>query len=235
MLVRADNLQGLTAADVTRLLDELGVRTVVDLRSTGEVHLEGPTPLAGRVAHHHLTLIPEAPGEPDSAEVERAVPAFADRSARRGDGPTDMTGYYLGYLQDRPAHVAQALRVLADPTSGTTVVHCAAGKDRTGTVVALALSLAGVRREAVVADYVASAERIDRVLARLQASASYGADLAGRTVDDVRPVAGSMERFLDEVDRRYGGPHGLAMSIGVDEETVARLAARLVGPSRPAV
>lgn len=232
VLVRADNLQGLTEADVARLLGELGVRTVIDLRSTGEVHLEGPGPLAGRAVHHHLTLIPEAPGEPDRAEVERAVPSFADRSARRGAGPTDMTGYYLGYLQDRPENVAQALRLLADARNGPTVVHCAAGKDRTGTVVALALSLAGVIRDAVVADYVASADRVDAVLARLQASAAYGVELADKTADDVRPEAGSMERFLDEVDRSYGGPHGLAMAIGVDEETVARLVARLVGPSR---
>ena len=233
VLLRADNLQGLTPADVQRLLDDLHVRSVVDLRSGGERHLEGPGPLAGRVAHHALTLIPEAPGEPDRVEVERAVPSFADRSARRGDLPSDMTGYYLGYLEDRPGNVAAALRVLADPAGGATVVHCAAGKDRTGTVVALALSLAGVTRDAVVADYVASADRIEAVMARLRQSTTYGADVAQKTVDDVRPVASSMERFLDEVDRRYGGPHGLAMSIGVDEETVARLAARLVGSSRP--
>ena len=232
VLVRADNLQGLTPDDVTRLLDDIGVRTVIDLRSTGEVHLEGPGPLVGRAEHHHLTLIPESPGEPDSAEVDRAVPTMDDRSARRGETPRDMTGYYLGYVEDQPDNLAQALRLLADPANGPTVVHCAAGKDRTGTVVALALSLAGVTRDEVVADYAASAERIDGVLARLQASPSYGKDLEGRTVDDIRPEAASMERFLDEVDRRYGGPHGLAMSIGLDEETVARLAARLVTPVR---
>ncbi|MDP9496832.1 MAG: tyrosine-protein phosphatase [Actinomycetota bacterium] len=239
VLLRADNLQDLTDDDVARLLEEHGVRTVVDLRSSGEVHLEGPGPLTGRVAHHHLSLIPEEPGEPDEAEVDRAldraVPSFRDRSSRRGERPTDMTGYYLGYLEDAPDSVAAALRVLADPASGPTVVHCAAGKDRTGTVVAIALSLAGVTRDAVVADYVASADRVAGVLARLQASQTYGEDLAGADVTDITPQAASMERFLDEVDRRYGGPHGLAISIGVDEETVGRLAARLVGPSRPAV
>jgi hypothetical protein len=47
----------------------------------------------------------------------------------------------------------------------------------------------------------------------------------------MRPVAGSMERFLDHVDRAYGGPHGLALSLGVDEETIEQLGRRLVGPS----
>ena len=229
VLLRSDNLQGLTAADVERLTGELGVRTVVDLRTTGELHLEGEGPLrATFVAHHHVPLIPEVAGEPDEAEVDRAVPHRPDRA---GTTPTDMTGYYVGYVEDAPQNLARALRLLADAATGTALVHCAAGKDRTGVVVALALSLAGVHRDAVVADYVASAERIEGVLERLQASVTYGPALADVTADLITPEAGSMERFLDHVDRAYGGPHGLAMSIGVDEETVARLGTRLVGTS----
>ena len=229
VLLRSDNLQGLTPADVSLLVEQLGVRTVLDLRTTGELHLEGEGPLrATSVVHHHVPLIPELPGEPDEAEVDRAVP---HRPERAGDSPTDMTGYYVGYVEDAPQNIARALRLLADPETGPALVHCAAGKDRTGVVVALALSLAGVRRDAVVADYVRSSERIDGVLARLQASNTYGPSLGDTTADLIRPVAGSMERFLDHVDREYGGPHGLAMTVGVDEETVARLSARLVGTS----
>ncbi|MCW2666371.1 MAG: protein tyrosine phosphatase [Frankiales bacterium] len=229
VLLRADNLQGLTPRDVEELTGARRLRTVLDLRSTGEVHLEGPGPLrATDVAHHHLTLIPETEGEPDQVEVERAIPS---RAHRAGETPNDMTGFYVGYLEDAPDKVAEALRLIADPASGATLVHCAAGKDRTGVVVAVALSLVGVTREAVVQDYVKSAERIEAILARLQASPTYGGDLAERLVDDMRPVAGSMERFLDHVDRAYGGPHGLALSLGVDEETLERLGRRLVGPS----
>ena len=55
VLLRADNLQDLTEADVRRLVDDLRVRTVLDLRSTGELHLTGPGPLrATDVVHHHL-------------------------------------------------------------------------------------------------------------------------------------------------------------------------------------
>lgn len=241
VLVRADNLQGLTDSDVATLVDELGVRTVLDLRTTGERNLTGPGPLVGRVTHHGLSLIPEVPGEPDEVEVERAIPTLAEDpreaaipadvlAARRGAGPRDMAGWYLGYLEDQPGNLAEALRLLADASNGPTVVHCAAGKDRTGTVVAIALSLAGVTRDAVVADYVASAERAQAVLTRLQATWPYSDELKGKTVDDIRPEAASMEGLLDEIDRRYGGVHGLAMAIGVDEETVAKLAARLVEP-----
>ena len=228
VVVRADNLQDLTPEDLRRLVDDLGVRTVVDLRSTGELHLTGPGPLRETgVAHHHLSLIPEYKTDSDEDEVDRAVPVKADRSDRR----TDMTGYYIGYLEDAGQNVGKALRLMADPSSGTTLVHCAAGKDRTGVVVAVALSLVGVTREAVVADYVRSAERVEAVLRRLQAAPTYADELREATVDDVRPEAGSMERLLDHVDAAYGGVHGFALSVGVDEETIARLGARLVGAS----
>ena len=245
VLLRSDNLQDLTPQDVAQLVEERGLRTVVDLRSTGELHLTGPGPLKQQgLRHVHLSLIPEWDGEPDEAEVERALdttvtgPTLTDRAlpplpARpRQTDPTDLADHYLGYVHDAGPRIAEALRVLADPASGTAVVHCAAGKDRTGVVVALALSLVGVTRDAVVADYVRSAEKAELILDRLRATTAYGPGLEGVSVAQTAPVASSMEGFLTAVDREYGGPHGLAMSLGVDEETVARLGARLVGASR---
>lgn len=243
VLLRSDNLQDLTEDDVAQLLEQRGLKTVIDLRSGGELHLTGPGPLKAShirdVQHVHLSLIPEWDGEPDQAEVDRALddiaqqatlPSLPDRSRPRD--PTDLAGHYTGYVERAGANIGTALKVLADPASGTSLVHCAAGKDRTGVVIALALSLVGVTRAAVVADYVRSAERAEAILARLAATAAYGPGLVGVTAVQTAPVASSMEGFLDVVDREYGGPHGLAMSLGVDEETVARLAARLVGTSR---
>ena len=250
VLLRSDNLQDLTPEDVAELVEGRGLTTVVDLRSTGELHLTGPGPLKQQgLRHVHLSLIPEWDGEPDEAEVERALDTTVTAEIRtavtltdralpplparpRQADPTDLAQHYLGYVQDAGPRIADALRVLADPGSGTAVVHCAAGKDRTGVVVALALSLVGVTRDAVVADYVRSAERAELILDRLRATTAYGPGLEGVTVAQTAPVASSMEGFLDAVDREYGGPHGLAMALGVDEETVARLGARLVGTSR---
>ncbi len=240
VLLRSDNLQDLTEADVTELVGRRGLTTVVDLRSTGELHLTGPGPLKELdVRHVHLSLIPEWDGEPDAVEVERALGDLASEAALpslpdrpRQSDPTDLADHYSGYVRDAGPNIAAALRVLADPEAGTSLVHCAAGKDRTGVVVALALSLVGVSRAAVVADYVRSAERAPLILERLRATAAYGPGLQGVTAAQIAPVATSMEGFLDAVDREYGGPHGLAMALGVDEETVARLGARLVGTSR---
>ena len=115
---------------------------------------------------------------------------MADRlgsGRRRGpDADNPSIGFYLAYLRHRPDSVVEAVRTMAEP-GGAVLVHCAAGKDRTGVVVALALSAAGVSRDAVVADYVATGDRLEAVLARLLASPTYAADLDGTPADVHRP------------------------------------------------
>ena len=99
------------------------------------------------------------------------------KEQERSRFPADPTcGHYLGYLEDRPDQVVGAVRSIARD-EGVALVHCAAGKDRTGVVVALALSAAGVRPEAVVADYAASGERIEAILSRLRRSPTYARDI----------------------------------------------------------
>jgi protein tyrosine/serine phosphatase len=219
VLLRSDNLQDLTQADVEDLHGR-GLGTVLDLRTAAEVELLGPGPLRETsVKHVHLDLIPH--GFEGRSVMERTIP---DENA-----PEHAVDHlYFDYVRDAPDAIATALRTIADPGSGTVLVHCAVGKDRTGVLVALVLSLVGVRRDAVVADYERTNERIERIVDRLLATPLYGDHAGGRTLDSFRPHAFNMERFLDRVDREYGGVHGLAMSVGVDEETVARLSRRLL-------
>jgi protein tyrosine/serine phosphatase len=135
--------------------------------------------------------------------------------------------FYLAYLRDRPDNVVAALRAIAD-SNGAVVVHCAAGKDRTGVVVALALSVAGVPRERIVADYVATAERMEPLLARLKASDTYREDLDSRPDDSHRPRPETMRRFLSHLDEQHGGPLGWLATAGFGADDVARLRSRLV-------
>jgi protein-tyrosine phosphatase len=214
VLVRADNLQGLTSADVARLVDELGVRVVVDLRTGVEVELEGPGPLVadGRVEIRHRSLYPEK-GQLTDVMISRA------------DGEDPAVQYYLGYLRDRPDSIVGALEDIASSAGGV-LVHCAAGKDRTGVVVALALAAAGVTRDAIVADYVATGERIVEIMNRLRASDTYRRDLEGVTDESRKPRAEFLQRVFEVLDERDGGPVGWLESQGFDP---APLRARLVG------
>ena len=170
-LLRSDNLQELSPADVATLMRDFGLTTVIDLRSTAELTAEGPAPLdaVGSVRHVHLPVLPEQGHATDVVADVLLTREDQDRARYSGD---PRAGHYLGYLEDRPGQVVDALRTIAR-SEGTALVHCAAGKDRTGVVVALALSAAGVRADAVIADYAATAERTEAILRRLRRSPTY--------------------------------------------------------------
>ncbi|GAA2203827.1 tyrosine-protein phosphatase [Nonomuraea monospora] len=229
-IFRADNLQGLTAADVALLVGELNLRHVVDLRSNAEVSLEGPGPLTRvpEVRHHHLTLFAEGGRhtdvEADTIDGDRVLP-WAERVV---DEELRVTGFYFGYLRDRPDSVVAALRAMA-LSDGASLVHCAAGKDRTGVLSALALELAGVTREAIVEDYVATGERLELILKRLRGSGTYRDDLDSRPADDHLPRARYIEQFLGVLDDRFGGPLGWLSRNGWTDEDTAAMRARLRG------
>ena len=247
-LLRADNLQGLSGQDVSRLVEEFGLTRVVDLRSVAEVTSEGPGPLAAvaSVEHVHHSVIPvdvdkrwtntrPKKTDPQSSEfLDRGSAAvvsevlLARRERFDAENPDDVvSGHYLGYLEDRPDSVVAALRAIAG-TSGAALVHCAAGKDRTGVIVALALLAVGVERDAVVADYAATAERIGAILARLRSSVTYATGVNQVSDEQHTPRASGMERFLAQVDSRYGGVVSWLADRGFGEADIALLRHKLL-------
>jgi protein-tyrosine phosphatase len=226
VMLRSDNLQGLTERDVARLVDGHGVRVVVDLRTRTEVELEGPGPLASdnRVELRHRSLLPEA-GDRTDVMADGMLP-WQGRRLEGDPEETPAVRAYLGYLRDRPDSIVAALRDVAD-SDAATIVHCAAGKDRTGVVCALALASVGVAREAIVADYVATGDRLAPLLARLRASPTYAADLEGRADASHRPRPETMTRVLDVLDEHHGGAAGWLAEHGFDEDDRAALRRRL--------
>jgi Tyrosine phosphatase family len=198
-LLRSDNLQDLSPKDVRRLIDDYGVRTVADLRADIEVRAGGPGPMTREplVAVEQLSLFPER-SRGAAAEVPDVPPW--ERRPVTGRG---FSGLYLGFLAERADSVLAALRMVAH-REGATIVHCTAGKDRTGTLVALALADAGVERSAIVADYAASADHFDELMKRLAASTG-SRELALAAAVKHRPKAITMERFLDALSEEAGG------------------------------
>jgi protein-tyrosine phosphatase len=238
-ILRSDNLQTLSEADVRTLVDELELRDVIDLRTTAEVLLEGRGPLryVPEVTHRHFSLIPERGHHTDVFAVEEEeIPelpggwqdAVLPRQVAEGDQhESPAVRSYIGYLQDRPEAVIDALRALAHGGPGAAVVHCAAGKDRTGVVCALSLAVAGVPHEEIVADYALTAEVIEGVVARLAASPTYAEDMERRDVATHTPRAATMERVLSILDARLGGPLGWLVSQGFGAADQAALRSRL--------
>jgi protein tyrosine/serine phosphatase len=225
-LLRSENLQELSPADIARLVEDIGVTTVVDLRTTGEREIEGPAPLDAvpgvRHAHHPVLL---ELGSASEAVSEALLVTKIERDRARY--PDDITcGHYLGYLEERPEEVTGALRSIAT-AEGAAIVHCAAGKDRTGVIVALALTAACVRPEAIVADYMATGDRIDAIIERLRRSKTYAEDVTTGPVQAHLPRPETMRAFLEQLDVRYGGlPRWLA-GHGFADDELSRLRGKL--------
>jgi protein tyrosine/serine phosphatase len=234
-LIRADSLQELSESDVRYLVDDLQVRAVVDLRTGVEVRAEGPGPMTKEdaVEIRHLSLFPEAGENTDAAAVDEdddepvVLPWQSDERAEFADR-RGASGIYLGYFDDRADSIVAALRVIAE-TEGATIVHCAAGKDRTGVVIACALAEVGVPHDAIVEDYSRSGERIEAIYRRLTGRRTYRDDLSSSTVDKHRPRASTMERLLAAVDEIHGGIPAWLRAHGWTDDDGQRLRRKLLG------
>ncbi len=205
LLIRCDTVQQLTRNDMRLLVDGLGLRAVVDLRTPKEAATEGRGLLATTdVPYHNVAFLPDVylvRGDPG-----RKV--LIERLSKQG--PVE---HYLDYLTRPGSEVPTAVRLLARPGQLPALFHCAAGKDRTGVLAALILDIVGVRREAIVEDYAATNERLPQIKDRLSALPTYGAS-ARR---DIGCQPETMWAFFETLDERWGGSAGWARSHGITD------------------
>lgn len=211
---RSDGLQHLTDRDLEHLSGAIGLGTVIDLRSQQEVEEIGRGGIEAHATIHHIPLFPR----PSAGGSEKRVSL---------EGMVDMGELYFLMLGFAREPIARVVGVLAD-AEAPAVFHCAAGKDRTGVISAVLLSLVGVPRETIVADYAFSRRNIDLINARLDQADSYQGimdDLPSGAYD-ADPAC--MESFLRRVDEAHGSVEGWAQQAGLGGEVQARLMARLL-------
>src|SRR4051794_38978193 len=139
-LLRSDSLHRLDAAE--QQFAALGVRTVIDLRRANEIAAFGRGPQFDGLVYHHIA--------PEHAEWSD-VPLDPG-----GDNARWLADRYLELAEDGAEGLAEAMRVIADADAAPLVVHCAAGKDRTGVVCALTLAVLGVADRDIAEDYALS-------------------------------------------------------------------------------
>lgn len=213
-LFRADALGRIGEAG-KQALRELGVRIVIDLRDDFEVNVL-PDDLAGL----DVTVL--------------RLPVFEGSGASQATIGATLVDLYEKILLQHRDVVVRALREIADTGDEPVVVHCTAGKDRTGIVVALALLAVGVDRETVLDDYAATQENLagEWLEGMLALVRSHGVEVT----PDLRVIMGgspreALEAVLDLLDRDFGGARGYLLDAGLDEVELAKLRSVLVQPA----
>jgi hypothetical protein len=186
-VIRSDLPGGLSRVDA-RVLDDYGVRSVIDLRAPRELS-ERPNPLRDSPGYRHRPLL-------------------GDRDLDLLTELRDLPGSYLWKVDNRGEAIAAILAEIAESPPGGVLFHCLAGKDRTGVVAALLLTVVGVGRDAIVEDYVLS---------------------DGTMPTEFPPTPEVMLGMLDHLDHRHGGVPAYLAGIGVGAPVQEALRRRLAG------
>jgi protein-tyrosine phosphatase len=210
---RADGVDRLDGGDL-EVARALGLRTVIDLRTLGEVERRGRFPVEHLpVAWHHLPMIQGMWSEQELVATDGPVGFLRDR--------------YLDMLVEGGATIVRALELVADEPPA--LFHCAAGKDRTGVLAAIVLGLLDVPAEDIAHDYHLSAAAMESFTEWIRRSFPDALDaMTNQPREYLEAPAEAMLGFLEEVDRRHGSVEGLVDHLGLDPAVVARLRAGLL-------
>jgi protein-tyrosine phosphatase len=204
VIYRGDSLDNITAGDQKILFDKLGIVTVIDLRTLAETEakdLRFPVPryrfsvlVEGRLGHEPFP----------------------------SDDPAELAKVYLKNLDSGRAAVKGTFDIIAAnlQAGGATLFHCAAGRDRTGIIAALLLSLVGVTDGQIAMDYVQSNRNARRVTKKLAENPLY-ADHDKDRPEVILLHENSILGFVRLLRQEYGGPRQFCLDSGVSAETIA--------------
>jgi protein-tyrosine phosphatase len=215
LLYRADGIHRIEGADLARVA-ALGIRTVLDLRTRGELDDHGRVPTeAIDATYHHLPLLDQV--------WERDLP-LAEL-----DAVDFLAGRYFDMLTLGAESIVTALTTASDTERLPLVFHCSAGKDRTGVLAAILLSILGVSDDDIAADYALSRAAM-RELAewvRAERPESYETMAAQPPAFlDAPPLA--MRRFLALARSQYGSLREYAEGAGLESRAVDALQSALL-------
>lgn len=213
--LRADALHQLSARDIEVLL-ALDLRTVIDLRSDAEIASQ-PSAFARHeaVRYHHIPLF------------DGLAPVDANMTMKKGG--FDLSARYVDAAERCRPEIAKVAATIAEADDGLVLFNCTAGKDRTGIVAAMLLSLAGVASDEIANDYALTASVAGTLMAKLKSSAmARGLDevVSARLLSS-EPAA--ILTFLRHMDERHGGFRNYLAGGSVKAESISIIERRVLG------
>ena len=227
-------------------LTEIGVTDVADLRSPAELARRGPGAVPDDVVLHHLPFPEVSHSHSDSDDPAQAphetawqkmMTEYSDEEPAEA-GQRWMTGEYERFptLGGAQRAVRKVITLLADGRA--VLVHCFAGKDRTGFAVAIALEAAGIDQDAILTDYLRSNDATARLREHIVATTRSREGVTDEVVSFMESrltdeVLGVREQYLSTsrrvVEENYGGLDGYLRACEVSADDVARLRTALLG------
>ncbi|MEO8541236.1 MAG: tyrosine-protein phosphatase [bacterium] len=210
-IYRSGALELMSEADREWLAEELEIRTILDLRHADELALrKGPHPLEERVRPH--SIFPQ---------TNRLEDVTAELNGLHGVGISPAR--YLHYLDIGGDRLASAFQLFAEEENYPFLVHCTAGKDRTGVLLGLIMEVLGCSDEDIANEYGLSDANTDALIAYLVSS---GRQLEG-SEDEIRARLATppekMAGFLKLMREKYGSAAGFLLSQGVSQEEIDRV------------
>jgi protein-tyrosine phosphatase len=231
------NLDDAGRATLTRF----GVTDVADLRSAPELDRHGRGLVPGGVTIHHLPFVETLASDGDAPHEN----AFQKMLTEKPDGESvsDAAARYMNEEYERIARSVLAQRAVHKVVTmlgdgDRVLAHCFAGKDRTGFTVAVVLEAAGVDRDAIMADYLASNAAVPELRTHIvetirnrMSDTPEVAEVAEARLTDA--VLGVQESYLDSARRAiledFGSSDAYLEAAGVTRDDVKRLRGALLG------
>lgn len=216
-LLRSGALADLAEVEAGRLHDSLQLRTVIDLRHPETVLETGAGPIDA-LGVRRLNLSIFDPLQTFASYRDRTIAAY---------GSLNSPEALFGFLEEGAPAFRELFQTLADESAYPVLLHCTAGKDRTGVAIGLVLDLLGVSEEVIVADFALSDRDADRLFAAFRPTERW----ADRSDDELREFVHTHPESMVDFLARLRGAHGSAreylLGIGVDEATLDRVVANL--------
>ena len=213
-IFRSAALHSITENDLYKLKNEIGPKTVIDLRNPKHDESEREVGLLKGIGTRRCHI----PFRPDSSN-------YLKEEAELNPNATNMGDLYFYRIKHQPfsQRLIDALELIAEPRNHPLIFHCSVGKDRTGVLAAITLAALDVVDEEIIQDYVLSAPAMPEIRSRIVNDPNTAPEVKALPDFQWEATAESMCLFLAALRREYGSVRGYLETNGAEASLIPRL------------